>query len=88
MNEKEACKVLEGVDVFESMSKEVLPLANQLTHILERYGIEKLANLTVQADGYLRFCTHESELEMVRIDNANAASIQYNFKKVIELQRK
>ena len=76
---------LVGLDEFRKLCLDVLPLADKLREALEKNGVKDLVGLTLSADGYLAFHTHETEFEMNRTGNGKPARITYHFSEEIFL---
>lgn len=80
-------KVIEQGERFKGMSKEILPLINQIEEVLKKYEVSDLASLTVDAKtGYFTFSTHESDWEMSRSDNECPVRLRYSFSEEIDLE--
>jgi hypothetical protein len=73
-------EVIEQGKRFEQISREVLPFIKGMENVLLKYGVSKIACLTMDVkDGYFTFYTHESKWEMSKSDSGNPIKLKHNF---------
>lgn len=53
---------------FKQLATDMKSLINDMTEILKKHGVEKLASIVVSADGYFVCTTHKCEWEMCRLN--------------------
>lgn len=74
---------------FKELAKDILPLVNQIEDVLKKHGVTVMASMTADTTtGYLSFCTHANQWEMVRANNECPVRIRYDFSEELELEEK
>lgn len=80
-------KVIEQGEEFKEISKDLLPLINQLEEVLKKHKVSAIASLTVDVTiGYFSFSTHANKWEMIRVNNEYPVNLRYEHSEVFALE--
>ncbi len=72
-------------EAFMGLCTNVLPLIGEIIKNAKKSGVEGMASLTMDTNGYFSFDIHNSRWRMVKTDKESPTKIEYQYSEVVNV---